>query len=548
MNRMIKKISFIILSLVLISLMIVSCKEKEVIYNIGDEVTIDGIKYKLYSTSELGTGVSYYGENHVSVRYYNPDGTLKNINEEDIYKKNDDRVGYLHKFYYYDMLNLDKYPDLTIDLIQNEYRNKNIHLEPFYFSYEETDIDTITEQNNMASLYPSQFLYVDDNGLAQNGNYFFSTNLIYDSLCQDEAYWAVVGYNYDDVKEDTLILHRIGDYQIVAIAYKALEGAPMKTLTVEAPTDEDLKEDKDGNYSYIPVLYYPYAISNCPNLVSISTFNGYFMPLSISNIPKIIDLNLAAKEGSCGDNGFFALDAAFYDLTIKNLKVNFLESVSMLDSKLAPNDYFNNEFNCGLGGCYNSIFTDCKINSFKALNITYESSGNDLYFFDGNLVAISYLYKEQVIINSITPTLINFKYQHDKVIHYQIYAHNLPLIKDGVCYNPYNTYIQANLKNQYLFTKNPSFLVVLPTIYHRGGENNIYRILESNYYCEDGYIKLKITGLFVKIQKCELYPNNDINCVHRIPAVTDIVLTVCEINDDCTYVVDDGTVIYDHNK
>ena len=493
MNRMIKKISFIILSLVLISLMIVSCKEKEVIYNIGDEVTIDGIKYKLYSTSELGTGVSYYGENHVSVRYYNPDGTLKNINEEDIYKKNDDRVGYLHKFYYYDMLNLDKYPDLTVDLIQNEYRDKNIHLEPFYFSYKETDIDTITEQNNMASLYPSQFLYVDDNGLAQNGNYFFSTNLIYDSLCQDEAYWAVVGYN-------------------------------------------------------IPVLYYPYAISNCPNLVSISTFNGYFMPLSISNIPKIIDLNLAAKEGSCGDNGFFALDAAFYDLTIKNLKVNFLESVSMLDSKLAPNDYFNNEFNCGLGGCYNSIFTDCKINSFKALNITYESSGNDLYFFDGNLVAISYLNKEQVIINSITPTLINFKYLHDKVIHYQIYAHNLPLIKDGVCYNPYNTYIQANLKNQYLFTKNPSFLVVLPTIYHRGGENNIYRILESNYYCEDGYIKLKITGLFVKIQKCELYPNNDINCVHRIPAVTDIVLTVCEINDDCTYVVDDGIVIYDPAK
>lgn len=45
MKLMIKKISFIILSLILISFMIVSCKEKEVIYNIGDEVAIDGIKY-----------------------------------------------------------------------------------------------------------------------------------------------------------------------------------------------------------------------------------------------------------------------------------------------------------------------------------------------------------------------------------------------------------------------------------------------------------------------------------------------------------------------
>ena len=52
----------------------VSCKEKEVIYNIGDEVTIDGIKYKLYSTNELG-----YNRENKHAGYFNPDGTLKKL-------------------------------------------------------------------------------------------------------------------------------------------------------------------------------------------------------------------------------------------------------------------------------------------------------------------------------------------------------------------------------------------------------------------------------------------------------------------------------------
>ncbi len=348
------------------------------------------------------------------------------------------------------MLNLDKYPDLTVELIQDTYKNKNIH------NYYGTSI--YCDYRNLAEVYPCQFLYIDDNGLPQNyENYVYSTSFIYDFICREDAYWVVIGYDYDDIKENTLILHRIGDYTIIAVAYKALEGAPMKTLTVEAPTDEDLKEDKDGNYSYIPVLYYPYAISNCPNLVSISMFNGYFMPLSISNIPNQIDLNLASKEDE-KRIGLFALDAAFYKLDIRYLTLNYLNQVNIQGTKIGQ--LIGDEIygRSGLAGCYNLIFTDCDV---KYLHNNYfgqlDHTGSPIYLADEKIVAMPSDHNEEYIIGIIPSKTVATP--PDIVINYQFSGQILPRIKDRVCSQPYNDY----MLNKY---KDKSKTVLFPKFYH----------------------------------------------------------------------------------
>ena len=514
----------------------VSCKEKEVIYNIGDEVTIDGIKYKLYSTNELG-----YNRENKHAGYFNPDGTLKNINEEDIYKKNDDRVGYLHKFYYYDMLNLDKYPDLTVDLIQNEYRNKNIHCD---------DSDTAYyDERNLVQLYPSQLFYIDENGLPQNDHFFFSTSNFYDFICREDAYWVVIGYDYDDIKEDTLILHRIGDYTIIAIAYKALEGAPMKTLTVEAPTDEEIK-DKDDIYpdsygqAYIPVLYYPYAISNCPNLISITTFNGYFMPLSISNIPNRIELNFASKSDY--DLGMFALDAAFYNLKIKNLTLNFLNQTTILGAGISGINGDRIYAKCGLAGCYNLIFTNCYVS--KLNNVIHPLTtgiGSTLFLDLDRIVALPCLSIEKHIIGIIPSKTVvsstNVVTATNVVIEYQISGQVLPRIKDGVCYQAYNDYMLEEYKDE-------SKIVIFPEIYYESYASKAWRLNGFHYFTENGYVKLKLTGEFLTLRKCNHTNKYDIYCLSReIKVETDVVLTLCKIDDNSTYLVADGTVLHSKN-
>lgn len=93
----------------LLTLTLAGCVDEEVIYNIGDKVTIDGINYELVSIDELGV--------RSATNNFNEDGTFKEIDESRLYRKNDDRVGFLHQFYYYDMINYDNYPVLTVENI-----------------------------------------------------------------------------------------------------------------------------------------------------------------------------------------------------------------------------------------------------------------------------------------------------------------------------------------------------------------------------------------------------------------------------------------------
>ena len=87
MRRLYSLILFFLLTLTL-----AGCLDEEVIYNIGDKVTIDGINYELVSLDELGV--------RSTTDNFNEDGTFKEIDESKLYRKNDDRVGFLHQFYY----------------------------------------------------------------------------------------------------------------------------------------------------------------------------------------------------------------------------------------------------------------------------------------------------------------------------------------------------------------------------------------------------------------------------------------------------------------
>lgn len=522
---MIKKISYILI-IILMLFMTFSCKEEIPDYKVGDEVVIDGIKYKLYLIDDLGYIKS--GD------YYNPDGTLKNIDPESIYIKNDDRVGYLHRFYYYDMINLDKYPDLTVDVIQDAYRNKIVHR----FATETSTGESRTD--NIVDYYPNHIFYIDENGLAQNGNYFFSTDVLFDRLYHEGMYWFIIGYDQDKVKEDTIIPHRIGQYATLGIAYKGLEGAPMRTLTIEAPSDEEMKTSPDGfsthlgNYSYKPFLYYPYAISNCPNLVSITAFNGYFMPLSISNIPNKLEINLASREDIAF--GFFALDAAFYNLKISKLTTNPLNHANIRGAFNWGNVNGDETYYSGAAGNYNLVFTNCKIYEYANSTRYNEFSPSEMYLDEEGLSVKMLRGSRQVLCVNQVGYLSGQSYLENP-IRYDIFGLTVPNIVDGVCHSAYNDYILERYKGVKKVVVFREPIDYNNTFWGRPSE-------KSKYYAEDGYIKVYLHGKFYNMSKCKHTDKYDIKCVCMDYSYSECVLTLCKIDENSTYVVVNGDVIY----
>ena len=505
-----------IILFVLIILTLSGCVDEEVIYNLGDKVTIDGINYELVSLDELGV--------RSTTDNFNEDGTFKEIDESKLYRKNDDRVGFLHQFYYYDMINYDNYPTLIAINIQNDFRNMRLFAGPSatgdydpgicFESNDNREVD-VTLVANFNDFYPSEAFYVDENGLAQNYKYYFSVTPYIDAIEKEvsDNVFVVRGYDKENVKEEVTIPRQIGEYDVAAIAYKALENAPMTSLTIEAGA---------------LMLYYPYSISNCPNLKKLSIENPMLMPAALSHM-TLDELTISGnsykpKTGQFIVNSFYAMDASFNDLiigTLKTIPLSFVNPRVYCSIQHSNFDVFRKYAAAGTN--FNLTFTDCSIDKVIMHNDNYGlehftrniSINNDTIFLDETVqIGINMSKKGYQLAEDYGWGLSTPFY---RFIYYN-FLDNYPIIKDGVCYSKY-----VDLMLKLGERRNVSQTIIFP-----------YNL---DYYIEDNFIKVKLND----------HRHYAVRDNYIIKEDADVVLTLLEINPNNTYITKDGTVLYAHS-
>lgn len=486
-----KKISLFFLLMMLF--VITSCSEEKICL-VGDKVEIDGISYELISLE------NYFST--FNAPEYNSDGTLASFNNEDlIYQKGDVSKGVMHRFYYYDMLNENAYPDLTRKTIQEHYKGKNYYPEGTIYNEPKASFA------NLGSLYPSQTIYMDKEGNISNHNYFIDVyHNIFKFLEPKDSlgrFWIVTGYDYNDVKEEIVIPSSIGNYPVWAIAYRALEGAPMRTFRAEY-----------AGSLLTGMVYFPYSLSNCPNLEKIEMTNGIFLPLSISNMPNNqLDINLSYNTES-NIYGIVALDASFYNLNISNLNVSGLYGPDLLSRRFQG--YWQNS-PYSITGVYNMIFTDCYINSItSSVNRIGDYSpiyveGNDITTYYKSTLTNSnrYVIGLNKISNSAT-------YTDTPIIRYPINPNKqiFPLVKNGVCESPYVNEMLSRYEGKHK-------IIILPSL------------STSTYYIEDNYIKIRFNYSLDVEGEDGIYKTTN----------RDVVLSLLEYDQINTYIIENSGVL-----
>lgn len=503
----------------LITLTLSGCVDEEVIYNLGDKVTIDGINYELVSIDELGV--------RSATNNFNEDGTFKEIDESKLYRKNDDRVGFLHQFYYYDMINYDNYPVLTVENIQNDYRNMRLKDEyplegepgGVFNNLDHFPVDDQRLVANFNDFYPSEAFYVDENGLAQNYKYYFSVTPYIDAIAKvvSDNVFVVRGYDKGNVKEEVTIPRQIGEYDVAAIAYKALENAPMKSLTIEAGA---------------LMLYYPYSISNCPNLKKLSMENPMLMPAALSHMALdelIISSNdCEPKVGYFENSSFYAMDASFYDLYVESLKLIPLSSVNPRTYCAIHQSNFEEFAGSGVGTSFNLIFTDCEI---YENNISFEGGSrfgynfatiNKKFIYNNIPIGVNY---DNDTLDSVGTILDKIPKSFYQVINYPLTSTYFPLIKDGVCYSKYMDMMLSLGKKT-----NTNQTIIFDSNFNSQDDT-------ITYYVEDNFIKAKLHNYKYYVKKDN----------YILDESKDVVLTLLEINPNNTYIVSDGTILYAHS-